>query len=140
MLLVFFDIRGIVYYEYAPRGQTINKTYYVDVLMRFRDAVRCKRPLMWQSGNWFLHQDNAPAHTSQLGQCFLAKHGIAQVPQPPYSSDLAPCDFFLFPQLKTALKGRRFNDIPTIKDNATEHLLGISREAFEHCYEQWQEH
>jgi hypothetical protein len=32
------------------------------------------------------------------------------VPHPPYSSHLAPCDFLLFPQLKMALKGRRFND------------------------------
>jgi transposase len=139
MLIVFFDIRGIVYYEYAPPGQTINKTYYVDVLKRFRNAMRRKRPALWRSGNWLLHQDNAPAHTSQLVQCFLAKHGIAQVPQPPYSPDLAPCDFFLFPQLKVALKGKRFEDVPAIQENATEHLLGVTLDAFELCYQQWQE-
>ena len=53
-----------------------------------------------------LHHDNAPAHsTARAG--FLAKHHITQVCQPPYSPHLAPCDFWLFPKLKSPLKGRR---------------------------------
>jgi hypothetical protein len=39
---------------------------------------------------------------------FLAKHHITQVCQHPYSSDLAPRDFWFFPKLKTLFKGRRF--------------------------------
>jgi hypothetical protein len=35
---------------------------------------------------------------------------------PSYSPDLAPCDFWLFPKLKTALKGHRFSDIVTFRD------------------------
>jgi hypothetical protein len=45
---------------------------------------------------------------SRIGFFFLAKHHITQVCQPPYSPDLAPCDFRLFPKLKSLLKGRRF--------------------------------
>jgi len=41
-------------------------------------------------GDWILHHDNAPEHTSHLVQQFLAKHGTAQLQQPPYSPDLAP--------------------------------------------------
>ena len=55
-----------------------------------------------------LHQDNAPAHSTDFVQAFLARHHITQVCQPPYSPDLAPCDFRLYPQLKSPLKGRRF--------------------------------
>jgi hypothetical protein len=36
---------------------------------------------------------------------FLAKHKMAVIPHPPYSPDLAPCDFFLFPKMKLKLKG-----------------------------------
>jgi transposase len=41
---------------------------------------------------------------------------------PPYSPDLAPNDVWLFPKIKSALKGRRFQDIEDIKkcDNDTE--------------------
>jgi transposase len=55
-----------------------------------------------------LHHDNAPAHSTALVQAFLANYHITQVCQPPYSPDLAPSDFWLFPKLKSPLKGRRF--------------------------------
>jgi hypothetical protein len=55
-----------------------------------------------------LHRDNAPAHSTALVQAFLAKHHITQVCQPPYSPDLALCNFWLFPKLKLPLKGRGF--------------------------------
>jgi len=45
----------------------------------------------------------------------LAKHGTAQLQQPPYSPDLAPCDFFLFPRLKKVPKGHRFEATEDIK-------------------------
>ena len=36
---------------------------------------------------------------------------MAVIPHPPYSPDLEPCDFFLFPKMKLKLKGRRFDTI-----------------------------
>ena len=101
--------------EYAPNGQIINKEFYLEVLRSLRESVRRKRPEKWRDGDWILHHDNAPAHTSHLVQQFLAKHGTAQLQQPPYSPDLAPCDFFLFPRLKKVLKGHRFE---TTEDTA----------------------
>ncbi|GFW07526.1 histone-lysine n-methyltransferase setmar-like protein [Trichonephila clavipes] len=91
--------------------QTINKEYYVEVLKRLRNAIRRKRPQLWESGDWLLHHDNAPAHTSNLVQQYLSKHSIAQLRQPPYSPDIAPCDFWLFPRLKMPLKGHRFDNM-----------------------------
>jgi transposase len=40
---------------------------------------------------------------------FLANHNMLSLPCPPYSPDLAPADFFLFPKMKMQLKGRRFH-------------------------------
>jgi hypothetical protein len=54
---------------------------------------------------WFLHHENAPSHTSFAVREFLAQHNITTLPHLQYSPDLAPCDFFLFPTLKTHLKG-----------------------------------
>jgi len=51
-----------------------------------------------------------PSYTQQ----FLAKNKIAVIPHTPYSPDLAPCDFFLFPKMKLKLKGRRFDTIEEI--------------------------
>jgi transposase len=90
----FFPHKGVAHYAYASPGQTINKEYYIKVLRWLRDAVRRKWPQLWASGNWQLHHDNAPAHSSQLVQAFWAKHCIIQVKQPPYSPDLAPSNFW----------------------------------------------
>ena len=99
--ILVFDCEGFGHYEFAPRGQTINKEHYVEVLKRLRDAVKRKLVLVQQ---------------------FLAKHKIAQLRQPPYSPDIASCDFWMFSKLKMALKGKRFDDIETIQSNATREL------------------
>jgi len=41
--------------------------------------VRRKRPVLWAAEMWQLYHDNAPAHSSQLIQTFLAKHNIPVV-------------------------------------------------------------
>ena len=48
---------------------------------------------------WHFHQDKAPVHNSILVTDYLTKMGIKTVPHPPYSTDLALCDFWLFPKL-----------------------------------------
>ena len=58
---------------------------------------------------------------------FLAKHQVTKVTQPHYSPDLAPCDFWLFPKLKSPLKGKRFQIIDEIQENRKGQLMAIGR-------------
>ncbi|GFS93291.1 uncharacterized protein TNCV_2697541 [Trichonephila clavipes] len=111
----------------TPEEQTVTKEYYQDVLRLLRDAVQRKRPDMWMANNWHLHHDNAPAHSSQLIHTFLAKHRITTIRQSPYSSDLAPCGFWLIPKLKTPLKGSHFESREEIMRNATTELNTIKK-------------
>ena len=96
----FFDSAGMIYMHWVPTGQTVNKEYYIEVLREFRKRFRRKRPVLFKSGQWHFHQDNAPVHNSILVTDYLSKMGIKTVPHPPYSPDLAPCDFWLFPKLR----------------------------------------
>jgi len=43
----------------------------------------------------------------------------------PNSPDLTPCDFWLFPKLKKALKGQRFADLSYIQRNMKSLLRSI---------------
>ena len=61
---------------------------------------------------------------------FLAKHETKVIAQPPYSPDLAPCDFFLFPKLKYPLRGTRYESIRAIKRNSLKGLKAIPAEAY----------
>ena len=82
---------------------------------------------MWATGDWQLHHDNKPPHVLRLVQSFLAKRQITQVTQPHYSPDLGPCDFRLFPKLKSPLKGKRFQTVDEIQENMTGQLMAIGR-------------
>ena len=105
--------------------------------MRLRDAVRRKRPEMWENQTWILHHDNAPVHASLLIRSYPTKHQTSVVPHPSYFPDSAPADSFLFPKLKTTLKGRRFQTIEEIQENATRELRAITESAFQEAFQQW---
>ena len=49
---------------------------------------------------WYFQQDNAPVHNSILVTDYFTKMGIKTVPQSPYSPDVGPCDFLLFPKVR----------------------------------------
>ena len=66
--------------------------------------------------------DNAPTHRSVLVKDFLEKNNMITLQHPPYSSDLIPADFYLFPCLNSAVKWQRFCDAADIIKNATEEL------------------
>ena len=130
MMIVFFDIRGIIHREFLPRGQAVNAEFYCSVLRRLREDIRRKRPSLWRDGNWVLHHDNAPAHNALRTREFLTQTGTIVAPHPPYSPDLAPCDFFLFLKLKMSLKGRRFNTIEEIQSESQAVLNTVQESDF----------
>ena len=115
----------------------VNKEFYLKVMKRLREAVRRKRPEAWTNKTWMLHHDNAPAHASLLIREFLVKQDTIVMPQPPYSPDLAPADFFLFPKLKSTLKGRRFQMIEEIKENSLQDLRAIPQNTFQDAFQNW---
>ena len=59
------------------------------------------------------------------------------VPMPPYFPDLAPADFFLFPNLKSSLKGRRFQTVEEIEENSTRDLRAIPQNTFQDAFQNW---
>jgi histone-lysine N-methyltransferase SETMAR len=69
LMIVFFDIRGIVHVDWVPEGQTVNQAYYKEVLTGLRERMR-RRPEMWKNGSWVLHQNNAPAHNALCQDVF----------------------------------------------------------------------
>jgi hypothetical protein len=103
MLIVFFDIKGIVRKEFVLVCQTVNSAYFCDVLRRLRENLRRFRPEIWRQKNWLLHHDNAPSHTSFFSRHFSDKNNMSVVPCPPYSS--------LFSRFKIKLKGRHFDTV-----------------------------
>ena len=135
MMIPFFDSMGIIYIHWVPTGITVNKEYYIEVLREFRKTFRRKRPELFESGQWHFHQDNAPVHKSILVTDYLTQMGIKTVPHPPYSPDLAFCDFWLFPKLKENLRGNRYSTIEDMKEAVTRVLNTLTQEDFQGAFQ-----
>ena len=78
----------------------------------------------FKSSQGHFHEDNVPVHNSILVTDYLTKRGIKIVPQPPYSPDLASCDFWLFPKLR----GCRHETIEEMKEAVTKVIDTLTQE------------
>ena len=76
-------------------------------------------------------QDNAPVHISILVTDYLTKIDIKTVPNRPYSPDLAPCDFWLFPKLT----GCRYETIEEMKEAMTKVIDMLTQEDFHGAFQ-----
>lgn len=123
MATVFWDARGVIHVDYLEKGKTITGAYYVDLLGRFNADLKKKRPHLAKKKVLF-HHDNAPAHTSAVATAKLVELHYELLPHPPYSPDLAPCDFFLFPNLKRSLAGKKYGSNEEVIAAAEEYFAG----------------
>ena len=94
----FWDQDVILLIDYLPKVQTINVECYLSLLVQLKDILKEKRRWKFTKIVLFLH--NAPAHRALATQKKLAYLGFQCLDHPPYSPDLAPSDYHLFPGLK----------------------------------------
>jgi len=105
---IFRDQDGIRLIDYLPKGPTINAEFYSSLLVQLKDILKEKRCRKVTKGVLFLH-DNALPHRALATQKKLAYLGFQCLDHPPYSPDLAPLDYHLFPALKKQMKGHHLS-------------------------------
>ena len=92
-----------------------------------RPKIRQKKSAIFATGVLIL-QDNARPHASGVVSEILEKYGWQVPPHPPYSPDMSPTDFDLFPELKKPLRGKRFRSIKVVSNEVTRVIRGINSE------------
>ena len=81
--------------------------YYANLLDQLRTAIREKRRGKLSKGV-LLQQDKTRVHTCKVAMDAVERNGYELIPHPAFSPDLAPSDFFLFPNLKKDIHGLHF--------------------------------
>ena len=87
--------------------------------------IRRVRPESSAPGSWFLLHNNAPVRRAVAVQEFLARKQVCVLDHPPYSPNLSPCYYFLFPKLKLPLKWHLFEDVQDIQGAVPSSLRAI---------------
>ena len=106
MATVFWDAK-VIMLDFLPERITITGVYCAKLLDQLRTAIREKRPGKL-SKCVLLQQDNAKVHTCKVAMDVIERNGYELIPHPTYSPDIAPSDFFLFPNLKKDIRGCHF--------------------------------
>jgi histone-lysine N-methyltransferase SETMAR len=136
MLIIFFYSQGVVHKEFVPDGKTVNAEFYKGVMDRPLKCNQRVRPAAFCFRDFFSLHDNAPAHIAASVCQFLTSQKMLQpFITPPYSPDLSPPDYFLFPKLKMKLKGIDFADVAEIQEAVTDDLKKVQKEEFSAAFQ-----
>ena len=109
MATVFWDAKGVIMLDFLPKRSTITGVYYANLLDQLRTAIRQKNAEVSKlSKGVLLQQDNARIQTCKVAMDAVERNGYEVIPHPVCSPDLAPSDFFLFPNLKKDIRGLHF--------------------------------
>ena len=128
MCTIFYDTEGVIHIEYMPPKTSYTGQYYANLIRRLSWSIHEKRPGKLFTIPLLLH-NNAPVHASQVAKTALRECGFEEMPHPPYSPDLAPCDFHLFPNLKRFLRESQYANDDELK-SATEKWLYQQEKTF----------
>ena len=128
MMIMAYDKNGVIATDRVPPGSTVTGAYYRKFLQDvLRPKIRQKVSDMFAAGVLILH-DNARPHVSRAVSEILEKYGWQVLPHPPYSPDMSPPDFDLFPKLKKPLRGKHFISIEEVSDEVTRVIRCINNE------------
>ncbi len=131
MLITICDWKGMVHHEYICGG-TINTAVFLQILGHFQNAMKTKRPR--SRGKFYLHMDNASPHMARDTRLHLLFTGVCCLDHPPYSPDLTPSDFWLYPRLKRGLKGHWFWSLDTLEAAVDTEIANIASHEYEEYF------
>ena len=136
MYAIFFYSSGPVVQLPCPSGHTITGRFYMNsVLKKVKEFYNKKRPSKGWSGAHLLH-DNASSRV--WGCClFFASEKVKVLNHPPYSPDLSPCDFFLFPRLKKMLSGNNYTSRSSLGSAIYQCLQQVPKEDYLSVFRDW---
>ena len=134
---IFFNSSGPVVQVPCPSGHTVTGRFYKNsVLKKVKEFYNKKRPSKGWSGVHLLH-DNAFSHKCEVVKSFLASERVKVLNHPPYSLDLSPCDFFLFPKLKKILSGNKYTSRSSLGSTIYLCLQQIPKEDYSSAFRDW---
>jgi hypothetical protein len=127
MFTVIWNPTGFYIIDRLPNDTKMNSDYFVTNILIFREQMTfpCRKAL--HEKQQVIAVDNCSVHTSRASREWIKEHDILRLPQPPYSPDLALCDFSLFPIVKERLERTQVADEDQVIESLQGSLRGIDQ-------------
>jgi len=135
LMSIFFKSTGPVFIHHVEGGQTIHHRYYIDNCLKpLIDNIERQRPTCGVQGIK-LHYDNGRPHVHKEVTNYLESEGITIIKHPPYSPDLAPCDFWLFDFIKQNIPDQ--SDSESLHQAVSDFMNSLSKEEYRKTFDKW---
>lgn len=136
MIACFFGQTGHIATIPLEDQKTVNAKWYTGiclpkVIQEMRKNNKKRRII--------LHHDNASSHTAHETNDYLKHQKVELMSHCPYSPDLSPNDFFLFPYVKKKkkMRGQRFSSPQEAVDAFENHVSEIPTSEWKKCFKNW---
>jgi [histone H3]-lysine36 N-dimethyltransferase SETMAR len=138
MFCFFYTVDGVIARIVIEKGKTVNGELYRKKILPQVFSNFMKKGGRNTVRDVMLHHDNATPHKAAVVTEYLKEERVKLLSHPPYSPDLAPCDFYLFPKIKKELGGRRFNNIENLSRAIQAIVENIPKEEYYKSFDSWQ--
>ena len=129
LLCVWPNYEGPIHFELVPSGHGITAQLYSEQLERMYEVLKRKYHALVNRKHVLLHQSNAPPYVAQTTKQKITElEAIELLPQPAYSPDFAPSDYYLFRSMVYYLQGRRFQNVDDVEVGITKFFASKSKE------------
>ena len=133
MYVIFFTNQGPAIQIAVPKGKYVYARFYKGyVLHKLKEFFLSRRLATGLRGVRLLH-DNASSHKAAIVLEYLKQEKVVELPHPPYSQDLAPCDS----RLKKHLAGRNYQTRKNFGSAIFQCLNSILQKDYENAFENW---
>jgi len=118
MMIFTYDCKGVIMTDRVPCGTTVTAAYYCQFLQNLWRKMHANRPDLLENGVLILHENLRP-HIGKVVRELLDRYSWEVLPHPPYSPDMNPSDFDLFPKLKINMLGVLFSTLEDLSTSVT---------------------
>jgi histone-lysine N-methyltransferase SETMAR len=129
IMIFAYNCEGVIMTDRVPSGTIVTAACYCQFLQKLRCKMQTNRPDLLENGVLILHEKARP-HLGKDVRELLEEYSWEVLPHPPYSPDMSPPDFDLFPKLKISMRGVHFSALEYLSASVTRHVrqLNCSRD------------
>jgi histone-lysine N-methyltransferase SETMAR len=139
MVIILCTSTRLLVLTIIPKSTEFKQDYFINTVLPNLSSERRRIARRKGLRSFLVHMDNPMYHNGAKITEKLEKKHIARAPHPPYSSDLGPCDFWLFGILKQKMKERVFQSEEQNLAAITESWNELTFEDIQRVFQNWME-